>query len=644
MAATGQATMDVEHYYESNPRLKVFYLIVGLLVLILTGGLFKVQILDRDEYVGQETLQNQRRILLPGSRGDIRDRENRPLVINRPRFSAGVFLNELRPEFRQEYFRLVREARENDWMINRRELQVEARRMVVQRYLDRINAITGREAEVDPRDIERHFSQNLLVPMELILDLEPEEYARLIEQVPVDSPVQVFSDSARYYPYGSAAAHVLGFVTSSYEVPVEDLPGDELTTFVLKGKKGRSGIERAFDEKLQGDSGAEIWVVDPSGFQYRKTTAKQPEKGDDIITSIDIDLQQAAERALGSRTGAVAAIDVLSGEMLVLASKPDFDLNDLSPYLSHDVNERIREEGAWLNRALQGLYPPGSTFKLVTAIAGLRTGDIDPQDTVHCDGAYRVGNRSFPCHNRAGHGEVDLERAIESSCNVYFYAKGLEIGVKELAETARTFGLDQPTGIELPGESRGMIVPDPVFKRERTGQPWYPGDTANTSIGQGFLLTTPLSMACFTASLARGETHTRPSILHDPQRLLEPSSNRAGLVPIDPEDYGRIIRGMVRAAETGTARLVSIPGVSIAAKTGTAQVRPGGQPLTLAWFVGFAPVEQPRIAIAVMVEGQEPGDNFAGGATAAPIARAVLRTYFDKLEAQRRLPEMAAGQ
>ncbi len=602
--------------------------IVALVVIVLESGLAYRQIHLGDTYREQELQQNFRRILIPGPRGDILDRDGRLLVGNRPLFSAVVYLNELRPAFREEYLTLVRQARDSGENVDRNQLQVKARQRVVQGYMDQVNAVLQREESVENRRIERHFAQNLLLPLPLIHDLQAEEYARLIEQIPVDSPVQVITDYARHYPHGHAAAHALGFVTATDDVSDEGVPGADLTTFRFKGKAGRSGVERAFEDHLQGTAGGEIWVVDPSGFQYRRTDHRPPVKGNDLYTSLDLDLQWAAEDRLDRYTGTVIALDIRTGEVLAIASRPAFDLNDLSPFLSNRVDREIRESGGWLNRAIQGLYPPGSTFKLVTAIAGQRLGHITPETEVDCPGYHVVGNRRFQCHIRTGHGTVDLVEAISASCNVFFYQKGLEAGVDAISREARNFGFDAPTGIELPGESRRPNVPDRDWKSQNRNERWFPGDTANLSIGQGFLLVTPLQMASFTASLARGETRTVPTL----RRVGNPDSidHRGEAIALSPEDQFQIIAGMERSTMDGTSRPVAIPGVRIAGKTGTAQVRPGGQPLTLAWFVGFAPVDDPRIAIAVMIEGSDPHDNYHGGSTAAPIARAVFEAYFNK--------------
>ena len=609
-----------------NLRLRLFYFVIGLCMASLVAGLGYRQLLQQEEFAAAEERQNYRRILMPGPRGNIHDRHGNLLVGNRPLFSAVVYLNELRPEFRREYFRLVRRQRELGLSGDRHSLNLRARRNVVQKYLGRLNRILGREATVDSRDIERHFSQSLLLPFPLIQDLPSEEYALLIEQIPMDSPIQILTGTTRWYPYKEAAAHTLGFVSDSTEFPEGSLPGDELLTFRNEGSIGRSGIEKAFNKHLQGKTGGEIWTVDPGGFQYERVVHEPARKGADLTVSLDIDIQLAAERALGEMTGAVVAIEVATGEVLGLASKPAYDLNRLSPFLSYKMDKEIRRKGAWLNRAVQGLYPPGSTFKLVTAMAGLREGVISEETTVTCEGVLRVGRRQFHCHRRSGHGPLQLVGAIRESCNVFFYDRGLAAGVWAIADEARRFHLDEATGIELPGETRRMLVADPEWKAARFyGESWFPGDTANMAIGQGFLLLTPMQMATFAASLARGTTFLQPTLLHEagPPETGPP-------IDLSPGQLGLVHEGMREAGESGTARLAGGPDMAVAGKTGTAQVRKDGKPTTLAWFVGYAPVRNPRVAVAVLVEGV-PAENttYGGGSTAAPIAKEVFSAYLE---------------
>jgi len=391
---------------------------------------------------------------------------------------------------------------------------------------------------------------------------------------------------------------------------------------------------------LQGEAGGSIFRVDPLGYRIRDAKpieSRLPTQGQNLVTSLDIDLQLAAEAAIGDQTGAAVAIDIKTGEVLALASKPDYDLRKFAPRLGHADAADITAREAWTNLAIGGAFPPGSTFKILTSIAGLRRGVLNPtQPIADCQGAIRIGNRDFVCDNRRGqHGEVLLPEAIAHSCDIYFFGAGRLITPDLLADEGRRFHLHQRTGIELPHETGRMVIPDPTYKENVIGEKWFPGDTANMSIGQGYVLVTPLEMACFAASVARNEVFTQPTLLHNPDAPVQ----RTESIGLTPTQRAALIEGMVGTTTYGTAStlnldLFKIPGVRIAGKTGTAQkkVTKDGKTgnINFAWFICFAPADNPEIAMAVMIEGETLGENFGGGRYAAPVAGEVLKKYFEK--------------
>jgi penicillin-binding protein 2 len=638
----------VETHKAQRPRLLFFQLLIGAMLLVLAAGLAYRQLFRSGDYGERQRLQNQRRVLVPGPRGNLFDRNNHLLVGNRSRFAVTLYLDQLRREFRTEYIKIVRHYRESeaDGEITRSDrpspgqLEQIARAQVVQRYLDQVNRLLGRNDQVAVRNLYRHFQQELLLPYILLDDLKPEEFARLLERLPIQSPLQVYTSSVRHYPYGSAAAHVLGYVGTSEEIDVEDVPDEDLKTYAFKGSAGRDGLELYFDSLLQGKTGGATYWVDPAGFRVRSPVKPvTPQQGGQLDVSLDIDLQLAAEKAIDqfeTLKGAVAALDVRTGEVLVLASKPDYDLNAFSPRLSIAAAKDIDDREAWANLAISGVYPPGSTFKLLTTVAGLRSGRLTVDNsTAECAGTLRIGARTFYCDRGASgyvrHGVLALREAIAQSCDVFFYTYGLKIGPNLIAAEARRFQLDQPTGIDLPHETRRMLIPDPEWKKEKRHEGWFDGDTANMAIGQGDVGVTPLRMACFVASLARGETTTRPTLLHDPHRAPQHSEP----IGLTPDQYSALLDGMEGCTTHGTAKILStptyrIPGLRIAGKTGTAQTTREGKRINIAWFVCFAPVERPQIALAVAIEGDIPGESFAGGLYAAPVAQAVLKAWFEK--------------
>ena len=369
-------------------------------------------------------------------------------------------------------------------------------------------------------------------------------------------------------------------------------------------------------------------------------------QGSSVNLSLDCRIQQAAERSLAKvrdpqgalLPAAAVMLDVRTGEILALASQPSFDPNRLADRVSAKYYDEIEAGGGWLNRATQGLYPPGSTFKVITATAGMRKKVVDWDDVLECGPSFRVGNRDFPEHEPVGFGEVDLDKMLAISCNVWNYQVGLRTGVDALAAESRRFGLDVPllqtvsdleTGeqpmTELPfAAARGLVVPDREYKLRIKAGPWNDGDTANMSIGQGYLLTTPLHMACVAASIARGETRTTPSVIHSIYRDgKHPGSQPIGLTPAQLQ---ALRGGMVRCVEEGTARIARIPGLPYAGKTGTAEYFKKGEKAHLGWMIAFAPADNPAVALAVLVEGQV-DTNTWGGKTAGPVAKDMLEAW-----------------
>ncbi|MBC7366808.1 MAG: peptidoglycan glycosyltransferase [Undibacterium sp.] len=625
-----------------DPRIVFFYFVTAGLLLLLAGGLAYEQLFKSEIHNEKERTQNQRLIIVPAPRGNIYDRHGQLLVGNRPRFAVVLNLDELRAKFRTEFIRIhgnYRETGDKD-IPTADQLWSLARVSVVQAYLEQVNAILGRDLKVDPKRLGNHFARELLLPYPLIEDLPPADYAKLIERLPVVSPLQLYTTNTREYPFGSAASQTLGYVGINENVESENFAGAKLKTFKMRGSIGRDGLELKFDNTLQGEAGGSIFRVDPAGYRLRETKpieSRLPVQGKNIVTSLDIDLQLAAEQAIGDQTGAAVAIDIKTGEVLVLASKPDYDLSKFTPRLSHEDAADISARGAWTNIAIGGAFPPGSTFKILTSIAGLRRGLLDPtQPIADCQGYVRIGNKTFVCDNGRGrHGEVLMAEAIAHSCDIYYFAAGRLITPQLLAEEGRRFHLHQRTGIELPNETGRMIMPDPAYKERVIGEKWFPGDTANMSIGQGYVLVTPLEMACFAASVARNEVFTKPTLIHHDNAPVQ----RTESIGLTPSQRAALIEGMVGTIDHGTGSALNIPmfkipGVRIAGKTGTAQkeITKDGKTgnINFAWFLCFAPADNPEIAVVVMLEGDTIGETFGGGRNSGPIAATVLKKYFEK--------------
>ncbi len=634
--------MKVEEKMKYQGRLLLFYGLLAIMILTLLGAVGYRQLIETDQFSERVKVQSHRRIVTPAPRGNIYDREGELLVGNEPKFSAVVYLSDagVRKAFRNEYLILVRDYRERNEDYKTGNLQKLARANVIQTYLDDVNRMLGRNDQVDVESVSAHLNYNPLLPFPIIDDLTREEFAILLESLPVQSPVQVYVSNQRYYPYESTASHTLGYVSSTILTPDEELPGEDLRTFPEKGTFGRSGVEKQYDDILQGEMGMEIWTVDPYGFQVESQERRYPTKGKDIQLSLDIDIQNAAEDAFWyhdskegvdkENVGAAVMLDVNTLEVLAMVSKPDYDLNDTTPFISNETFKKIEEAGGWQNRAIQGLYPPGSPFKLVTSAAALKANTVTAETEHFCPGYYRFSTGKVQyCWLRSGHKEHILWEAIRDSCNVYFYLTGLDTGVDIISNEAIYYGLANRTGIDLPHETGHMIIPTKEWKQKRLHEGWYAGDDTNLAIGQGFTRVTPLQMAVFASCIARNEVVTKPSILRlSPQQVAErPPPKPTGLTE---EQHAILVKGMVGSATMGSSKRIAVEGLPIAAKTGTAEVRKDGGKIELAWIVAFAPVENPQVAIAVVVEGQKLNVAFFGGVHAAPIAHAMLKAYVEK--------------
>jgi penicillin-binding protein 2 len=338
-------------------------------------------------------------------------------------------------------------------------------------------------------------------------------------------------------------------------------------------------------------------------------------------------MQKAAEEALGDEIGCAILSDVWTGEVLAMANGPSYDLNSLTPNISRKTYDGLTAIGAWSNQAIQGLYPLGSVFKLVSAEALLRFGIVN-RDTEHaCEGMTTVGNRTIRCNNHFERGKLPFTLAIAKSCNSFIVDNIFAIPLEGFLEEIRRLGFGIPTGIELPNETGRSLVPSPAWKRSRGYGRWTDGDTANLALGQGYLLVTPLQVNAFTASLAARRERTKPTIL-----LPKSTGIILSLAPLGLSDsaYGALLDGMVDCVERGSGRRCKIDSMAIAGKTGTAQIRDGDHSSHLAWFTAFAPANSPRAAVTVMVRERYDGRTYGGGSDAAPIAKKILEKFFEK--------------
>lgn len=577
--------MKTQH--ESEKISIISYLVIAAFLLLIMR-LWQLQILQGSEYRKLSEANRLRFVNIPAPRGIIFDRNHTPLVKN----SAYFFASVIPGEFDQTKTDILA------GMLELRGEEIQARMNV---------------AGTSP-----------FVPVRLKQGLSFEEIA-YIEARKSDFPgLMIEAEVSREYPYGDLGSHLIGYLgklspSQSKDPAFKDVPPD---MFI-----GQWGIEKLFDESLRGVPGKRVIEVNALGRQLRILRETPPAKGNDITISIDLNLQRAAEEAFGERAGALVAMKPDTGEILGLISKPSFDPNLFMRGMSHEQWTAItsNRKNPMLNRALQSQYPPGSTFKIVTALAGLEAGVIDPNTKVDCRGGIYLGNRRFGCWRKEGHGVVSLHRAIVESCDVYFYEVGRRLGIDRIYEYATGLGLGEKTGIEL-GKERQGIIPSTTWKKETKELPWFPGETLIAAIGQGYVTVTPIQLAFMTGAVANGGIRYKPSLIKDSGPLI------AGRLAANPENFDVISKGLLGVVNerSGTGWAAKSYLTTVSGKTGTAQViasRKGAAYLSEqfrdhAWFVAFAPDEHPEIALAVLVE-----HGGHGGAAAAPIAKIAIEAY-----------------
>lgn len=473
-----------------------------------------------------------------------------------------------------------------------------------------------------------------------------------VEAHKVDMPgVSVQVRLRRNYLDGLNASHVIGYLG---EVNVDELKSGDYPNLRGGDYIGKFGVERAQEGFLRGEPGGRQVEVNANGQIMRVLQTVSPKPGRNVHLTLDRELQQRAEGLLEGVAGAAVAVEPTTGQILAMASSPSFNQNDFVSGIGAGVWESLVSNPyrPLENKAIQGEYPPGSTFKIVTALAGLEEKAIDETTTFDCAGFLPFAGRDYRCWKKEGHGRIDVRRALAESCDVFFYRTGLRLGIDRLAWYAKAFGLGVRSGVTLDQEARGLI-PSSVWKKKRFGVPWQEGETLSVSIGQGYVLATPLQMGMLMAAVANGGVRYRPTVLSRVETMegdvvFQAAPQEIGRLPISPRNLKIVQQGIWGAVngDQGTARRVHLNDIEIAGKTGTSQVvgrKDSGDDYTPphlrphAWFVCYAPFDAPKIAIAVVVENGEHGSSAAG-----PIAREMVKTYLRKLPNSRKLADDGA--
>ncbi len=572
------------------------YIIVGMIGVLLIG-FWKLQVIDADKYSSLAERNRVRYIPVIAPRGRMLDRDGRVLVDNRPSFSV-LLLRDDPP--------------------------------LVEKHLAGISDGLGIPLD-DLRD-QLNNTKNLpkFQPIIIKPDASPADIA-FIESHRSDIPVlEMISVSRRRYLPGGFLAHAAGYVGEVSEQQIEASngklrPGDFA---------GKTGLERQYNDLLQGTDGMRRVVVNSIGKEVDRLATQEAIPGKQIQLTIDYDLQQIAEQSLGPRPGAVVALDPRTGEVLAMVSHPALDPNDFAVRISGDDWKNLNEDPLHplLNRAIQAQLAPGSVFKIVTATAMLEDKNPPENFTTFCPGYANFYGRQFKCwvYGKSSHGVVSLHKAILESCDIFFYNVGMRLGIDRLSYYGSKLGLGHKTGIDLPEEVPGLM-PSAEWVERVFHRKWYAGETISVSTGQGAVTTTPLQLARMISGIASGGVFKQPHLLKDAPNVGE---ERFALSESTVEKITDGMYGVVNE-EGGTARNVRLPGIEVSGKSGTAQVigyatreKFGKQKKfeDNAWFVGYAPRRNPEIAVAVLV--QESGKH--GGEAAGPVVKDVIKAYYDK--------------
>ena len=575
------------------------------ILCVLGGRLGWLQVAQGARY---KTLAENNRInikMLAPSRGEIVDRFGVPLALNLQNFRV-----------------LITPEQTDD----------------VKKALKQLNAIV----EIDENTFKKVMKQSeksaAFVPLEIKDNLSWEQVAKIEVNLPDLPGLSIDEGEIRSYPFAHSTAHIIGYVGAVNQAEL-DKQKEEVVLKLPGFRIGKTGIEKSKDQILRGQAGNSEMEVNVLGREVRELRRDQGLQGKRVVLSVDAELQRyAQERLAQTRSASAVIMDVHSGAVYALASHPSFDPNLFTRGISAERWEELLADPAFPlnNKAVTGQYPPGSTFKMVTALAMLEEGITTPKSTVHCPGHYELGRDRFHCWKRGGHGWVGLTAALAESCDTYFYKYSTELGIDKIAEYARKLGFDQTYDFGF-GEERAGLIPDKKWKRGYMGEKWQPGETVVASIGQGYILSTPLQLAVMTSRLVNGGKAVEPWIVAAEGTNLNAEKEWPDM-GFDPKNLERIKKGTdaVMFAKEGTARAsqIQVPGMEMGGKTGTAQVKRitkreralGIKNEDLEWkyrhhalFVGYAPYDNPRYACAVVVE-----HGGGGSKAAAPVARDLL--------------------
>ena len=610
--------LEREEQHLFNVRVMVAGALILFALLGILARVYHLQVPQYDKYAELSRQHYQKRIPIPPNRGQIYDRNGKLLADSRTKYVLEIVRDNIPDE-------------NNDGTANAPDVDV---------LVDRLGKLVSL-SEKDVRLFKAQVKRFRYQPVAIKENLTEDEVAAFAVNRPRFQGVNLEVRMERFYPLGRSASHVIGYVGRIDDKDMEKLNKDEYTGTTHIGK---TGVEASHESRLHGQAGYHLVEVDAHGKTQETVSEQAPIGGQDLFLGLDINLQTKAEQLLNGERGAIVAIDPSNGEVLALASVPMFDPNLFINGISRKDYTALNEDPdrPLFNRVLQGTYPPGSTIKPMVGVAGLKDGAITPGKRVYDPGFFRLSGQKhvFRCWNKRGHGSVDLKYAIAQSCDTYFYDLAYHMGIDRFSSLMRQFGFGEKTGVDLPSESSGLM-PTQEWKEKRHKRSWYPGDTVNVGIGQGYWLATPMQLAHAATIMANKGVRLKPHILRGVRIAKNQQENILKPEPFPPfkadERYWNIaIQGMENVLRPGGTARAAGAGAAyrIAGKTGTAQVfglaggkynagRIAKRLRDHAWFIGFAPADNPKIAIAVLVENS----SGSGGHTAAPIGRQIFDAY-----------------
>jgi penicillin-binding protein 2 len=581
-------------------RLAVIVVVIGAMLAVLVIRLWQVQLVQGDYYLKLSEENRLRVTPVAAPRGALVDRTGHTLVANRPAFTVALMPLEVRHPRAEAY-------------------------------------ALGKTLGMDPADILARLAAGRdrpFEPVRLKRDVSPDVIGA-IEEGQLDLPgVLVEVEPVRQYLYHTMAAQIFGYVG---EINEQELRRLRSAGYEMGDLIGKEGLEETYDAYLRGRSGEIQAEVDAQGHMVRTLGTVPAVPGDEVILGLDLAMQQTAEAGLGDRPGVVVAMDPRDGTIRAIVSHPAFDPNVFSGGIKAGIwNALLKDpQRPLLDRVIQGAYPPGSVFKVVTASTALELGLVTPESTFYSPGYYNLGGWTF--HEWKALGRVNFIDAIAQSCDACFYDLARRAGPNAVAKYARTYGLGERTGIDLPNESDG-VVPDPAWKKRTWKQDWYGGDTLNMGIGQGYVLTTPIQIARMMAAVANGGTLVTPHVVTEVRtpngrlvaRIAPPPG---GHIDVSPKALDIVRTGLAAVVSRGTGAALQLPGLTAAGKTGTAEAS-HGKPY--AWFAAYAPVDAPRLVVVAMVENAG-----FGAENALPVVKQVFQTWL--AEEQGQTPPAPAG-